>query len=176
MPLETSPHRKLLTTPKSAPTQSVVPQNSARPSMAVDQRVQAPTRRRKENERSQPTDILEKDEVELRLEKALFGDDAGFLESLKRNEAGRAQALIQYRDPEKGGPSDEEEDGGLSDVADEDVSNNRLHAFSCRSLTLPLAVLPRLWNRPTSCLHLQRSRMRRAVAPFLSKRASVVRQ
>jgi hypothetical protein len=85
--------------------------------------MEAHTRIRKQSvKKSNVTDTLEKDEIELRLEKALFGDDAGFLESLKRQDVAHDKALIRIRDDASEG-SEVEEDGeeGLSDVPDEDV-------------------------------------------------------
>ncbi|OAL31691.1 hypothetical protein AYO20_08084 [Fonsecaea nubica] len=67
------------------------------------------------------TEVLEKDDTELRLEKALFGDDAGFLNSLTRDQIEEDRSLV----PRKHGKDDESEeddaDGGLSHVADEDL-------------------------------------------------------
>ncbi|EXJ93225.1 hypothetical protein A1O3_01782 [Capronia epimyces CBS 606.96] len=70
-----------------------------------------------------PFDALEKDEVELRLEKAVFGDDAGFLESLHRHEQ-EDTALIrrdEYNFKDQSASDAENDDEGLSDVADEDL-------------------------------------------------------
>ena len=67
------------------------------------------------------TDELPKDDIELRLEKALFGDDAGFLKSLKINEAEEDWSLAR-REGEVGNEAEEgNADGGLDNVADEDV-------------------------------------------------------
>ncbi|KIW80335.1 hypothetical protein Z517_06950 [Fonsecaea pedrosoi CBS 271.37] len=67
------------------------------------------------------TEVLEKDDTELRLEKALFGDHAGFLNSLTRDQIEEDRSLV----PRKHGKDDESEeddaDGGLSHVADEDL-------------------------------------------------------
>ncbi|KAH0841518.1 putative U3 small nucleolar RNA-associated protein [Fonsecaea pedrosoi] len=67
------------------------------------------------------TEVLEKDDTELRLEKALFGDDAGFLNSLTRDQIEEDRSLV----PRKHGKDDESDeddaDGGLSHVADEDL-------------------------------------------------------
>jgi len=84
--------------------------------------MEAPTRIRNQSEKgSKGTDTLEKDDVELRLEKALFGDDAGFLESLKRQDVAHDKALVHLRDDASEGSEAEDGDGGLSDVPDEDV-------------------------------------------------------
>lgn len=86
--------------------------------------MEAPTKVRKRDEKRNPTDNLEKDELELRLEKALFGDDAGFLNSLageKRQQA--EEALVRaYDDGDHEDERLEDQQDDLSDVADEDVS------------------------------------------------------
>lgn len=87
----------------------------------------APTKLKKSNGPKNPTDALEKDAIELRLEKALFGDDAGFLDSLTRTQTGEDEtgAVIRY------GVSDHEDEEGaedpdhLSDVADNDVGTQK---------------------------------------------------
>lgn len=84
--------------------------------------MEAPTRLRKQSEKkSKVTDNLEKDDVELRLEKALFGDDAGFLESLKRQDVAHDKALVRIREDASEGSEVEDGEEGLSDVPDEDV-------------------------------------------------------
>lgn len=76
----------------------------------------APTRRRQ-----QQTVEIEKDDIELRLEKALFGDDAGFLDSISAARYGEGKELQLYSsDSDNGDVNDEDLD--LGDVADEDVS------------------------------------------------------
>ena len=85
----------------------------------IDAAQRAPTRRRS---RPNTTEVLEKDETELRLEKALFGDEAGFLESLSAARYGQGKELQLY----DGGSEDDassaaEED--LAGLADEDVSS-----------------------------------------------------
>ena len=60
----------------------------------------------------------EKDETEQRLEKLLFGDEAGFLESL--HAPSKTRQLIRRRDS-AGSQSNVEEDADLDGVADEDV-------------------------------------------------------
>jgi len=63
--------------------------------------------------------VVEKDETERRLEKLLFGDEAGFLDSLQNSTASGKHALLRVSSKE----SDEDAEGdGLNDVADEDVS------------------------------------------------------
>jgi hypothetical protein len=74
---------------------------------------------------SNPADVLAKDDVELRLEKALFGDDAGFLESLKRNQVQEGRSLAKYEDNASEQSLEDEADGELDDVADEDVGTVR---------------------------------------------------
>lgn len=85
--------------------------------------MEAPTRIRKQSEKNvKGTDVLEKDDIELRLEKALFGDDAGFLDSLKRSNDTEHRSLVRFRDDEsEESDAEDAEDGRLSDVADEDV-------------------------------------------------------
>lgn len=82
----------------------------------------APTQLKKRSETKTVTDNLEKDDVELRLEKTLFGDDAGFLQSLTKHELRDDRALVprKVRTEEDNDEEDGEED--LEDVADEDVS------------------------------------------------------
>lgn len=94
--------------------------------------MEAPTRIRKQPEKkSKVTDNLEKDGVELRLEEALFGDDAGFLESLKRQDVTHDKALVHLRDDASEGSEIQDGDGGLSDVPDEDVcAASQLKVFS----------------------------------------------
>lgn len=85
--------------------------------------MEAPTRIKKQSgKKAKDTQILEKDDVELRLETALFGDDAGFLESLKRVDDTEHRSLVHARDNESEEPDAEGgDDSRLSDVADEDV-------------------------------------------------------
>ena len=82
----------------------------------------APTRRRESEPAAAATDILEKDETELRLERALFGDDAGFLSSLTTQRWGEGGVL---RTTGTGSDQTSEEDGeeaeDLADVPDEDL-------------------------------------------------------
>ena len=85
--------------------------------------MEPPTRLKRSSEKKGPaTEILEKDDVELRLEKALFGDDAGFLESLTKREVGNTRGLIR-RTSNGSAESDQDNEEGdrLSDVPDEDV-------------------------------------------------------
>ena len=85
----------------------------------------APTKQKAQDKTIRVTDALPKDDVELRLEKALFGDDAGFLESLTRDAAHDDRALTRRK---KDGVEELEDDvdGGISDVADEDVGTTTL--------------------------------------------------
>jgi hypothetical protein len=76
---------------------------------------------------SQPDhgEVTEKDEMEEKLEKLIFGDEAGFLDSLKADTTG--QELLRISSP---GEEDEqrESDGDFEGVADEDVrSATTLH-------------------------------------------------
>lgn len=113
--------------------------------------MEAPTRIRKQSEKkSKVTDTLEKDEIELRLEKALFGDNAGFLESLKRQDVGQDKALVRIRDDASEDSDVEDGEEGLSDVADEDVClASQLEEFP--SLTVDPAFLSRHRHRRTPC-------------------------
>jgi U3 small nucleolar RNA-associated protein 18 len=62
--------------------------------------------------------ITEKDETEERLEKLIFGDEVGFLDSLKADTTG--QELLRISSP--GGEDEQREsDGDFEGVADEDV-------------------------------------------------------
>jgi hypothetical protein len=81
----------------------------------------APTKIKEQDQKTLPTDVLEKDEVELRLEKALFGDDAGFLESLTREQPHEAGQLRRREDTDFEGFGTEDDQEELDDVADEDV-------------------------------------------------------
>lgn len=62
--------------------------------------------------------ITEKDETEKRLEKLVFGDEAGFLDSLKADTTG--QELLRISSPGEEGEQ-RESDGDFESVADEDV-------------------------------------------------------
>ena len=62
--------------------------------------------------------ITEKDETEERLEKLIFGDEAGFLDSLKADTTG--QELLRISSPGEEGEQ-HENDGDFEGVADEDV-------------------------------------------------------
>jgi hypothetical protein len=62
--------------------------------------------------------ITEKDETEEKLEKLIFGDEAGFLDSLKADTTG--QELLRISSPGEGGEQ-RESDGDFEGVADEDV-------------------------------------------------------
>ncbi|KAJ9605248.1 U3 snoRNP protein [Cladophialophora chaetospira] len=69
-------------------------------------------------EKNPPTDALPKDDIELRLEKALFGDDAGFLASLKRNQAEEDLSLTRHA----GGDEESAAEDTQYDDLGEDVS------------------------------------------------------
>lgn len=86
--------------------------------------------------------MLEKDETELRLEKLLFGDEAGFLDSLRTESRSQTRALVA--DPSQKSDVDTDEED-LDEVADEDVraqlsptSCSHLFSHSCSSSILGL--------------------------------------
>ncbi|KAJ9640769.1 U3 snoRNP protein [Knufia peltigerae] len=83
----------------------------------------APTNAKKADDRRNQTDALEKDEVELRLEKALFGDDAGFLNSLAGRKPQQAEGALTrvYGSSDLEIPRLEDQQDNLSEVADEDL-------------------------------------------------------
>ena len=94
--------------------------------LAAARTMQAPTRLICDFKQRRATETLEKDDTELRLERAVFGDNAGFLQSLTRHVAGDDRALL-HRGRDKSDESDygdgaDGEDEDLGDVADEDVS------------------------------------------------------
>ena len=70
-------------------------------------------------------DSMDKDETEERLEKLIFGDDAGFLDALKRPDYGNSQ-LVLHEDPSAEGSTEQLDEENLEDVADEDVRMHRL--------------------------------------------------
>jgi hypothetical protein len=103
----------------------------------------APTKIKERDQKTLPTDVLEKDEVELRLEKALFGDDAGFLKSLTREQPPEAGQLSRREDTDFEGFGAEDDQDELDDVADEDVCITGIERLtlsdssnSCSSSTL----------------------------------------
>ena len=71
-----------------------------------------------------PKQASEKDATELRLEKALFGDDAAFLNSLKSSRQEREQELQLSR-------SKSDTDGIDAREGDEHVSDVRTTSCSC---------------------------------------------
>ena len=86
---------------------------------------EAPTRRRNKGMHSR-TEVIEKDDTELRLEKVLFGDHTGFLESLNHHVPIQNTELVLDSDRYLAGESkglDEDED--ISQLADEQVCYNR---------------------------------------------------
>ncbi|KAL2392383.1 U3 small nucleolar RNA-associated protein 18 [Exophiala dermatitidis] len=107
-----------------------------------------PTRLRGDKSKPAQHDAFEKDEVELRLEKAVFGDDAGFLQSLQRHDSAANKALTRL-DERESEPEDSEdiEDGDdrLSDVADED-----LFFLDAGTGNLPTAVTQELERKETA--------------------------
>lgn len=77
-----------------------------------------------------PKVVTKKDETEEKLERLLFGDDAGFHEALKSHRTpGTMDLVLQADSDEEEG--DGEEEGGLDDVADADVSGFFLLSFLC---------------------------------------------
>jgi len=82
-----------------------------------------PTRRlnAKEVAARKQKEVLEKDDTERQLEKILFGDRAGFLDSLNRSAQDDNKALTRV--PGEGDSKDGEgdDDEGMEDVADEDL-------------------------------------------------------
>jgi U3 small nucleolar RNA-associated protein 18 len=65
-----------------------------------------------------PGQVVEKDETEEKLEKLIFGDEAGFIDSLKEDVAGRELFRPStFSDEEEHAEMDEDLEG----VADEDV-------------------------------------------------------
>ena len=103
-------------------------------------------------------DAIPKDDVELRLEKALFGDDLGFLDSLKKRVSDEDHALIRHmsQDSEASG---NEEDEGLSDIPDENVWNptmNVYHDQSDQSFSSSLSIPIPLLSQPLSHENLNR--------------------
>ncbi|KAK5956667.1 U3 snoRNP protein [Knufia fluminis] len=65
-------------------------------------------------------EVLEKDDTERQLEKILFGDQAGFLDSLNKTAQDDDKALTRIPGDEDEGES-QDEDEGMEDVADEDL-------------------------------------------------------
>ena len=69
--------------------------------------------------------MIEKDDTELRLEKVLFGDHTGFLESLNHRARTQNTALVLDGDRHSIGESEDlEEDEDISQLADEQVCYN----------------------------------------------------
>jgi hypothetical protein len=97
----------------------------------------------------------EKDETEKRLEKLLFGDDAGFFEGLKAHSADQ-QLEIRPESSEEGSGDDEQ--GGFGSVADENVRTGhwcRKHPQADRftfvmHTTLKVTMRTRAENQPGS--------------------------
>lgn len=81
----------------------------------------APTRLRAKLADSAATTVREKDDTELRLEKALFGDDAGFLDALTSSRRDDGRSLQRIRRDSDEGSVQEVEDENLADVPDEDL-------------------------------------------------------
>ena len=98
------------------------PSRDGMASTSIINKSSAPTRRREPDPAAAATDVLEKDETELRLERALFGDDAGFLSSLTTQRWGEGGVLQRTG---SGSDQSSEEDGeeaeDLADVPDEDL-------------------------------------------------------
>lgn len=76
-----------------------------------------------------------KDETEKTLEKLVFGDDKGFLQSLKSKSSAKEKRLAVRPSAEENG-TDGEDNEDLADLADEDVSfqakksSNYTHALT----------------------------------------------
>lgn len=74
---------------------------------------------------SDEEDVPEKDEIEKKLERMLFGDDEGFMGALKsQQERADAMQLTLHSDDESEGADEEadrEEEGGMDDMTDSDV-------------------------------------------------------
>ena len=86
--------------------------------------------------------LMQKDETEARLEKLVFGDEAGFLEALGSNNHG--QALVLERDSDQDLPIGRLENSDLEDVADEEVRRvQHLQKYNAKHLP-PLAIRSRL--------------------------------
>lgn len=77
--------------------------------------------------------IPEKDETEEKLEKLLFGDDAGFHDALKSHQTRGTWDLVLQDESDKSEGEDEEEDG-LENVADADVSGLLFLTFLCEGV------------------------------------------
>lgn len=94
--------------------------------MAADSRIgrsNAPTARKQKPATTEAQPELEKDETELRLEKVLFGDDAGFLESLKApRDSGKSLRRLSHGSGSVDSAEEEDaEEYDLEDVPDEDL-------------------------------------------------------
>jgi len=74
--------------------------------------------------------IPEADEAEKKLERMLFGDDAGFMDALKnQQERADAMQLTLYSDEENGNDdegAEGEDDGDMDNMADADVCDPHL--------------------------------------------------
>ena len=93
-----------------------------------DLNMPAPTRVAAIDKRDVTNEALPKDDVELRLEKALFGDDAGFLESLKRPQGAEDRSLARRgSSEERDSVEDEESDGAVDDDVSHFVRLYHLH-------------------------------------------------
>lgn len=93
-------------------------------------------------------DIPEKDDVEERLEKLLFGDDEGFQAALKSHGHQGTTDLVLASDQEDGEGEDEDEQN-MDDVADADVSfvDTELRVSFSLTIIVFIALFPRL-GRP----------------------------
>lgn len=74
-----------------------------------------------EGESDSDEDIPEKDEVEERLEKLLFGDDDGFRAALKSHGGQQHSTDLVMLSDKEDGEGEDEDDQNLDDVADADV-------------------------------------------------------
>lgn len=101
--------------------------------MATATAMEHPTRLKGPSDSKRPVvDAIAKDDVELRLEKALFGDDLGFLDSLKKRDSDNDRALIRHtsQDSEASG---NEQDEGLGDIPDDNVCSRISNVYHSHS-------------------------------------------
>ena len=85
-------------------------------------------------------EIPEKDDVEARLEKLLFGDDDGFQAALKSHgQHHGSNDLILASDQEEGDAEDDEGERDMDDVADADVGFSFDHDCIVASLLTGMA-------------------------------------
>jgi hypothetical protein len=128
---------------KATVTQNMPPKRTKRPVVAsnFDEDSHLPDRGQ----------VIEKDETEAKLEKLIFGDEAGFLGSLKADASGQELLRISNLSDEEGEHTGNDED--FHGVADEDVrSASILRNRLSPKLTDCIAFLPRLfWTWHGTC-------------------------